>query len=85
LEYTDVRIYSSPPVDAYILSAPISDRETAAILMPSEFLEQTIQHAKSMIADGKQEETMPKALIPPIFTSPVTAYRWHSLIAKGYV
>jgi len=26
---------------------------------------------------------MPKALIPPIFSSPITAYRWHSLIAKG--
>jgi hypothetical protein len=36
-----------------------------------------------MIVRGNEHEIMPQALIPPIFTSPITAYRWHSLIAKG--
>jgi pimeloyl-ACP methyl ester carboxylesterase len=51
--------------------------------MPSEFLAQTLAHAESMIANGIEEEIMPKSLIPPIFSSPISAYRWHSLIAPG--
>jgi hypothetical protein len=51
--------------------------------MPSDFFAQTLKHAEDMIARGEKDEVMPKALIPPIFSSPVTAYRWHSLIAKG--
>jgi hypothetical protein len=74
---------TAPPVDAYILQAPTSDRETAALLMPPNFFAQTLKQAEDMIARGKKDEVVPKALIPPIFTSPVTAYRWHSLIAEG--
>jgi hypothetical protein len=70
-------------VDAYILQAPTSDRETATLLMPPEFLAQTLRHAQDMIIRGEKDGIMPKTLIPPIFTSPTTAYRWHSLIAKG--
>jgi hypothetical protein len=36
-----------------------------------------------MIERGEKDEIMPRALIPPIFSSPITAYRWHSLIAEG--
>jgi pimeloyl-ACP methyl ester carboxylesterase len=72
-----------PSVDAYILQAPTSDRETASILMPPDFLAQTLAHAEGMIAKGEKDEIMPKALILPIFTLPVSAYRWHSLVAKG--
>jgi hypothetical protein len=51
--------------------------------MPPNFFAQTLKHAEDMIGRGEKDEIVPKALIPPIFTSPVTAYRWHSLIAKG--
>jgi hypothetical protein len=37
-----------------------------------------------MIAAGKQDEIMPSGSIPPIFASPITAYRWNSLAAKEY-
>ncbi|KAH7384417.1 hypothetical protein DE146DRAFT_727900 [Phaeosphaeria sp. MPI-PUGE-AT-0046c] len=73
---------SSLPVDAFILQAPTSDRETGSLLMPEDFLSTTLKHAQDMIAKGEQNEIMPKSLIPPIFTSPITAYRWHSLISK---
>jgi hypothetical protein len=36
-----------------------------------------------MITRGEQNETMPTTLIPSIFMSPITAYRWQSLIANG--
>lgn len=51
--------------------------------MPPEELERSIQHAQAMITEGKQNDAMPTLLIPPIFTSPITAYRWNSLAAKG--
>jgi hypothetical protein len=51
--------------------------------MPADFFATTLKHAQDMIARGEKDEIMPKTLIPPIFTSPLTAYRWHSLIAKG--
>ncbi|KAH7083993.1 hypothetical protein FB567DRAFT_96113 [Paraphoma chrysanthemicola] len=74
---------SVPEVTAFILQAPTSDRETASLLMPPEFLAKSLAHAEDVIAMGKKDEIMPKALIPPIFNSPITAYRWHSLLAKG--
>ncbi|KAF2025147.1 DUF1749-domain-containing protein [Setomelanomma holmii] len=84
----DILAYASsttalPEVDAYIHQAPTSDRETASLLMPPTFLAQTLGHAEDMIARGNKDEIMPKSLIPPIFTLPITAYRGHSLIAKG--
>jgi hypothetical protein len=51
--------------------------------MPQDFFAQTLKYAEDMIVQGEKDEIMPKTLIPPIFTSPVTAYRWHSLISKG--
>jgi alpha-beta hydrolase superfamily lysophospholipase len=51
--------------------------------MPPDFLAQTLKHASDMIARGEQDVIVPKSLIPPIFTSPITAYRWHSLISVG--
>lgn len=72
-----------PPVTAYILQSPTSDRESASLLMPLDFFAKTLEHAEDMIARGEADAVMPKALIPPIPHSPITAYRWHSLIAKG--
>ncbi|EUC46257.1 hypothetical protein COCMIDRAFT_93280 [Bipolaris oryzae ATCC 44560] len=72
-----------PPVDGYIMQAPTSDRETASLLMPPEFLDTSLQYAQDLIAKGKEMEIMPLDLIPPIFSSPISAYRWHSLVSVG--
>ncbi|KAH7067254.1 hypothetical protein BKA63DRAFT_114716 [Paraphoma chrysanthemicola] len=72
-----------PNVTAYILQAPTSDRETASLLMPPDFLAESLAHAEDIIAMGKKDEIMLKSHIPPVFHSPITAYRWNSLLAKG--
>ncbi|EMD65189.1 hypothetical protein COCSADRAFT_190143 [Bipolaris sorokiniana ND90Pr] len=74
---------ASPPVNGYILQAPTSDRETASLLMPPKFLHTSLQHAEDLIAEGKEMQIMPSDLIPPIFSSPISAYRWHSLVSVG--
>ncbi|KAF3346935.1 hypothetical protein VD0004_g774 [Verticillium dahliae] len=83
IEYTNHAKYDTPPVEGYILQSPVSDRETAGMSMPADYLEATIATAKQMIAEGKQEDAMPRDSIPPVFSSLVTAYRWNSLAAKG--
>ncbi|KAH8708359.1 hypothetical protein GQ44DRAFT_628263 [Phaeosphaeriaceae sp. PMI808] len=82
MEYTNSK-YNADKVDAYILQAPTSDRETASLLMPPDYFQTTLTHAQDMITRGEQNTIVPQALILPIFTSPLTAYRWHSLISKG--
>lgn len=83
LEYTN-RKYQTPPVDGYILSSPISDREGAFYLgMTPADVEISVQAAKEMIEKGQKDDFMPKAFLPSVFTTPITAYRWHSLAAKG--
>jgi hypothetical protein len=72
-----------PQVDGYIMQAPTSDRETAGLLMPQDLLSASLQHAEALIAKGEEGTIMAKSLIPSIITSPVTAYRWHSLISVG--
>ncbi|KAJ4357832.1 uncharacterized protein N0V89_002408 [Didymosphaeria variabile] len=83
LEYADREKHKSAPVDGYILLSPVSDRQTAGLLMPPDDLERANQHAQEMIAEGKPNDVMPTSFIPFIFTSPITAYRWNSLAAKG--
>lgn len=83
LEYTDHGKHKSATVDGYILLSPVSDRQTAGILMSPEELGKSNQHAQEMIVEGKKDDAMPNALLPFIFTSPITAYRWNSLAAKG--
>ncbi|EAQ93734.1 hypothetical protein CHGG_01969 [Chaetomium globosum CBS 148.51] len=83
LEYTDRNKYQTPPVDGYILTSPVSDRESIVLFMSPEESAKSLQVAKDMIADGRKDEPMPKQHLPFVFTTPVTAYRWHSLAAKG--
>ncbi|KAJ4984845.1 UPF0613 protein PB24D3.06c 1 [Stagonosporopsis vannaccii] len=81
MEY--IRVAKKPEVDAYILQAPTSDRATAGMLMSPECYSRTLDFSKNLIAQGDKEQIMPKHLLPDIFTSPISAYRWHSLIAQG--
>lgn len=71
-----------PSVDACVLQAPTSDRMTAGMLMSPEFYSRTLDASTKLITQGNADTIMPKHLIPDIFTSPISAYRWHSLIAK---
>ncbi|KAF6790025.1 hypothetical protein CSOJ01_14645 [Colletotrichum sojae] len=82
----DCLLYSQTkekPVDGYVLLSPVSDRHAAGLLMSSVEYEASVKHAQGMISEGKENEAMPTSLIPFIFTSPITAYRWNSLGAKG--
>lgn len=72
-----------PLVDGYIMQAPTSDRETAGLLMPQDLLSASLKHAEALIAKGEEKTIMPNSFIPPIITSPITAYRWHSLVSVG--
>ncbi|KAL2129040.1 hypothetical protein VTI74DRAFT_8314 [Chaetomium olivicolor] len=83
LEYANRDKYQTPPVDGYVLVSPVSDREAAFLFMAPEDLEKSIKVAKAMIERGQKNDAMPKHFLPPFFTSPLTAYRWHSLAAKG--
>jgi hypothetical protein len=51
--------------------------------MTPEFVARSLAHAESLIAGGNEGDSMPRALVPELFTSPVSAYRWHSLLAVG--
>ncbi|KAL2157179.1 hypothetical protein VTH06DRAFT_6400 [Thermothelomyces fergusii] len=83
LEYANSNKDNTPPVKGYILVSPVSDRESAFLFMTPEELERSVQFATDMIEAGKEDDPMPKKLLPSIFSTPVTAYRWHSLAAKG--
>ncbi|KAL2257465.1 hypothetical protein VTK26DRAFT_134 [Humicola hyalothermophila] len=83
LEYANRDKYQTPPVDGYILQSPVSDREAAFLFMSPEELNKTVEVAKAMIGKGQKDAPMPQEFLPPIFGCPVSAYRWHSLAAKG--
>lgn len=72
-------------MDGYILQSPVSDRESAFLFMSPEVLDRSVQVAKDMIERGQSDNPMPKLFLPGIFSTPVTAYRWHSLAAKECV
>lgn len=84
MEYMRELEKTAPNVDACILQAPTSDRATASMLMSSEFYSHTLEFSTGLIKQGDKDRIMPKDMIPEIFTTPISAYRWHSLIAKGY-
>ncbi|KAM7199693.1 UPF0613 protein PB24D3.06c 1 [Rhypophila sp. PSN 637] len=71
------------PVDGYILLNPVSDREFASVALPSDAIEASITAAKAMLDAGDGDEIISRKVIPPVFASPVSAYRWWSLAAKG--
>ena len=88
LQYTNLtstHTSTHPQVDGYILQNPVSDREAASLFMSPEDLEPSIRAAKAMIEAGDKDEIISTKLIPPVFATPVSAYRWYSLAAKGYV
>ena len=85
MAYANAATYDAPEIDGYIMQAPVSDRETASMLMPPDFYKASLMIAMDMIACGKEDAIMPNDLIPEFIKSPITAYRWHSLISKRCV
>lgn len=65
------------------MQGPVSDREAFGSLMAASQFESSRGHAAKLIAEGRENEMMPRNLLPPFFTTPVTAYRWHSLVGVG--
>ncbi|KAF6836002.1 esterase lipase [Colletotrichum plurivorum] len=70
-------------VDGFILQGPVSDRESIVDFVKPEDMKKGLDLAAKMIAEGKGDEILPSDHVPSIFNTPLTAYRWHSLTAKG--
>ncbi|KAK8050875.1 hypothetical protein PG993_002260 [Apiospora rasikravindrae] len=83
MEYVSPAYPDVPPVDGFILQAPACDRAALLMEMGADKLDQTVEKARGLIAEGKSEERMPIGSIPPgIFDVPISADRFYSLAAK---
>ncbi|KAI1168002.1 hypothetical protein F5B18DRAFT_342161 [Nemania serpens] len=81
MEYTSPA-HAAPPVDGYILQAPVYDGDAMALEMGNGPLEESIKVAKQLINAGKSHERMPLAHLPPFLQgSPMSAWRWYALAA----
>lgn len=81
MEYTNYYRHNNEPVDAFILQAPVSDREGLEIVHPD--YQECLDHADKMIAEGRADDCMPSDKVPGVLNAPVSAYRLRSLVAKG--
>ncbi|KAB5558440.1 hypothetical protein GE09DRAFT_113800 [Coniochaeta sp. 2T2.1] len=76
-----------PPVDGIVLQGPVSDREGFIPLLEQDgrnYYEESLAHATRLVEAGKgEDEYMPRRLLPAGWDTPVTAYRWRSLISVG--
>ncbi|KAK7957324.1 uncharacterized protein PG986_006546 [Apiospora aurea] len=83
MEYVSPAYPDVPPVDGFILQAPACDRAALLMEMGAGKLDETVEKARGLIAEGKGEERMPAGSIPPgIFDVPISADRFYSLAAK---
>lgn len=85
MEYVTKSQHELPLVDGIILQGPVSDREGLKPLMEKDgrSFEESLAHATRMLEEGHSDDYMPKSLLPVGYDSPITAYRWHSLISVG--
>ncbi|TGJ79429.1 hypothetical protein E0Z10_g9333 [Xylaria hypoxylon] len=81
LEYT-APAHDTPPVDGYILQAPVCDRDAIALEMGNDQLEKSIAAAKKLIDAGRSHERMTLTQLPGFMQdTPISAWRWYSLVA----
>lgn len=87
MEYVTKSQHELPLVDGIILQGPVSDREGLKPLMEKDgrSFQESLAHATRMLEEGHDQDYMPKSLLPVGYDSPITAYRWHSLISVWYV
>jgi hypothetical protein len=83
MEYANYTKHNNEPVDGFILLAPVSDRESLEIVCPE--YQESLDLATRMIAEGRQDDCLPQDKVPGVLAAPVSAYRLHSLCAKGSV
>ncbi|OBA20530.1 DUF1749-domain-containing protein [Metschnikowia bicuspidata var. bicuspidata NRRL YB-4993] len=70
-------------IDAGILQAPVSDSEgLKETFGEDQNLIALIAKSQALIDDGKPNELMPASCLKYTFGSPVTAYRFHSLLSQ---
>lgn len=81
MEYTHYSKHGSEPVDGFILQGGISDRDILEYILENP--QRSIDLASKMIAEGKADHMMPSDMIPSVLGAPISAYRFHSLAAKG--
>ncbi|KAJ9154734.1 Dolichol-phosphate mannosyltransferase [Pleurostoma richardsiae] len=82
VEYADEN-YQNEPVDGSIMQGTVSDKEAISKIMSKEEQEASVAFAAQLIASGRANDIMPRDKLPSDFTTPVTAYRWHSLAGVG--
>jgi hypothetical protein len=51
--------------------------------MTPDLITQSLSHATNLLQKGEPKTIMPPSLLPAIFTTPISAYRWHSLLSPG--
>ncbi|KAI1180381.1 dolichol-phosphate mannosyltransferase [Nemania sp. FL0916] len=82
MEYASPK-HAAPPVDGYILQAPVCDADAIALEMSQDLLEPSLTLAKQLIDTGKSHECMPPAQLPDFMRgSPVSAWRWYALASR---
>ncbi|KAM4068081.1 alpha/beta hydrolase family protein [Hirsutella rhossiliensis] len=81
MEYTHYAKHNCSPVDGFVLQAPVSDRESLELTWPDH--KASLDLAAEWIAQGKADDCLPNELVPDAFGVPMSAYRMHSLFAKG--
>ena len=65
------------------MQGPVSDREAFSKMLPPDTLAASIAEAEELIKQGKADVIMPREKVASDFKTPMTAYRWHSLVAVG--
>jgi hypothetical protein len=81
MEYSNYAKYKNSTVDGFILQAPVSDREGLMASFPE--CQETLDLANKMIDEGRGEDCLPMKNVQGMLGAPLSAYRLHSLCAKG--
>ncbi|KAI1359549.1 hypothetical protein F5Y08DRAFT_319323 [Xylaria arbuscula] len=80
MEYT-APAHKAPPVDGYILQAPVCDRDALG-QDGMDKLDETIRVAKQLIDAGRGHERMSLTQLPDFLKdTPISASRWYALVA----
>lgn len=70
-------------VDAGIMNAAVSDREGLSPKLDPILLKRLNSEAKRLVDDGKSDQVLAPMFTKAMFDTPVTAYRWCSLMLPG--
>ena len=70
-------------VDAGIMQAPVSDREAFGTEIDPDELKKLNEHANYLVSNGKKSELLGSNYSKFVVDTPITAYRWCSLMIKG--